>query len=84
MALLIPVPLTRRQRRRTAIKWIIDAASKKQEVGVGHAEGFAKRLADEITAVIEGRSSVWEKRNGVHKMGVQARINTGSRKRGRR
>lgn len=68
VALQIPVPLGLRQRRRQAMTWIIDAASKK-----GNREGFAQRVATEIVAVVEGRSAVWEKRVAVHRLGTSAR-----------
>ncbi|OAQ99057.1 hypothetical protein LLEC1_02875 [Akanthomyces lecanii] len=40
---------------------------------------FAHRLADEIIAVVEGRSSVWEKRKLIHKQGTTARANVEKR-----
>lgn len=61
VALQIPVPLGLRQRRRTAFMWILDAASKRANRGSGK-DMFAQRVANELVAVIEGRSSVWEKR----------------------
>lgn len=82
VALQIPIPLNLRQRRRTAIMWILDAASKRRTSGSGRTM-FAHKVADELISVIEGRSGVWEKRGGVHKLGVAARANLsfGSRKR---
>ena len=74
MALQLPVPLSLRQRRRTAIKWILDAAGKKKSKGSGRSM-FANKIADELIAIIEGKSAVWEKRNGIHKLGVNARAN---------
>ena len=74
MALQLPTPLKERQRRRVAIKWILDAASKRRDRGSGKG-GFAQRVGEELVAVVEGKSSVWEKRNGIHKMGVAARAN---------
>ncbi|KAF2737076.1 30S ribosomal protein-like protein S7 [Polyplosphaeria fusca] len=74
MALQIPVPLGQRQRRRTAVQWILGAASKRRNMGSGKG-GFAQRIAQELIAVVEGRSGVWDRRNGVHKMGVAARAN---------
>lgn len=68
-ALQIPVPLALRQRRRTAIKWIIDASDKRRDTK------FAQRVANELVAVAEGRSSVWERREQVHKIGVAGRSN---------
>lgn len=80
MALQMPTPLALRQRRRTATMWIIDAASKKPSRGSGPAQ-FAHRIAEEIIAVVEGRSSIWEKRNAIHKLGVSARANLSQRSR---
>src|SRR5579871_6158317 len=44
-ALQIPVPLGLRQRRRTAVQWILDAANKKKSRGSGKNQ-FALRVAD--------------------------------------
>ena len=74
VALPLPIPLTARQRRRRAMMWILEAVDKKPSRGSGKLM-FAKRVAEEFVAVIEGRSSVWEKRISVHKMGVSARSN---------
>ncbi|KAF2449637.1 30S ribosomal protein-like protein S7 [Karstenula rhodostoma CBS 690.94] len=74
VALQIPVPLGQRQRRRIAIQWILGAASKRKTNTSGKT-GYAQRVASELIAVIEGRSSVWERRNMVHKLGISARAN---------
>jgi small subunit ribosomal protein S7 len=74
VALQIPVPLGLRQRRRIAVEWILAAATKRKNRGSGKG-GFALRLAEEIIAVVEGKSSVWEKRSMIHKQGVAARAN---------
>ncbi|KAL5116400.1 hypothetical protein ACEQ8H_005748 [Pleosporales sp. CAS-2024a] len=74
VALQIPVPLRVRQRRRTAIEWIMSNASKRRNVGSGKGS-FAQRIAQELIAVVEGRSSVWDRRNALHKLGVAARAN---------
>ena len=74
VALQIPVPLTIRQRRRQAFMWILDAASKRRFRGSGRG-GFAQKVAEELIAVVEGRSGVWDRRGGVHKLGVAARAN---------
>ena len=81
-ALQLPVPLHVRQRRRQAIMWILDAASKRRFQGSGRG-GFAQKVAEEIRAVIEGRSGVWDRRGGVHKLAIAARSNL-SVSRGRR
>jgi small subunit ribosomal protein S7 len=74
VALQIPVPLGQRQRRRAAVQWIMGAASKRRNVGSGKGS-FAQRIAQELIAVVEGRSSIWERRNAIHKLGVAARAN---------
>ena len=74
VALQIPVPLGLRQRRRQAVMWILDAVSKRQSRGSGRG-GFAQRVAEEIVSIVEGKSGVWDRRGGVHKLGVGARAN---------
>ena len=66
----VPSPLALRQRRRRAVMWIIEAADKKKA-----RMGLAERLAEEIVAVVEGRSSAWEKRQQVHRTAVASRAN---------
>ncbi|KAJ4381494.1 hypothetical protein N0V86_002854 [Didymella sp. IMI 355093] len=73
-ALQLPNPLSQRQRRRTAIQWILTAASKRRNVGSGK-NSLGQRVAQEVVSVIEGKSGVWEKRNAIHKLGVAARAN---------
>ena len=65
----IPVPLRLRQRRRTAIQWILASAEGRRE------DKLADRVAKELLSVAEGRSSSWEKRARVHKLGITARAN---------
>jgi small subunit ribosomal protein S7 len=74
VALQLPIPLGQRQRRRTAVQWILSSASKRRNMGSGKG-GYAQRVASEIIAVVEGRSNVWERRNAIHKLGVSARAN---------
>lgn len=74
VALQIPVPLTKRQRRRTAIQWILAAASKRRNMGSGK-NSLGQRVALELINVIEGKSAIWDRRNAVHKLGVAARAN---------
>ena len=76
-SLPIPVPLSVRQRRRTAIVWIIEQSEKRRE------PMFAKRLAQEIIAVAEGKSAVWDRRAQVHKAGTAARVNVAWKNSGR-
>ncbi|RCI15956.1 hypothetical protein L249_2731 [Ophiocordyceps polyrhachis-furcata BCC 54312] len=81
-ALEIPRPLAVRQRRRIAFKWILDVIESKHSRGSGRKQ-FPSRIADEIIAVVEGRSSVWEKRKAIHKLGTASRSNVGTRRRGK-
>ncbi|KAK3994552.1 ribosomal protein S7 domain-containing protein [Cladorrhinum sp. PSN332] len=73
-ALEVPFPLDARKRRRTAVGWILDAVGKKKSKGSGRSM-FPHRVAEEIVAVVEGRSTVWDKRAQVHKLGTAARAN---------
>lgn len=70
----VPVPLAARQRRRTAFQWILDVVDKKRSKGSGR-DMFAHKVAEEIIAVVEGRSSVWDKRQLLHRQGTSARAN---------
>ncbi|KAK4545987.1 hypothetical protein LTR36_002551 [Oleoguttula mirabilis] len=83
VALQIPVPLGLRQRRRQAFEWILDAASKRKSRGSGN-DMFAQKVAEELVAVVEGRSGVWEKRAAVHRLATTARSNLTYGRGGRR
>ena len=61
---VFPMPLSERQRARTAIKWIWEAAKNK---GGRHVE---ERLAREIIAIVKGESEVLKKKSDVHKLAV--------------
>ncbi|KAF2860088.1 ribosomal protein S7 [Piedraia hortae CBS 480.64] len=80
-ALPVPSPLTLRQRRWRAFKWILEAAEKRQNRGSGKKLMFPHRVAQEIIAVVEGKSSVWEKRQALHKLATTARANLGRMRR---
>ena len=80
VALQIPVPLGLRQRRRQAVMWILDAAEKRRTVGSGRG-GFATKVAQELISVVEGKSSLWERRGGVHKLAISARSNLSTKRR---
>ena len=54
--------------------WILDAATKKRTKGSGRTM-FAHKFADELISIVEGKSTVWDRRGGVHKLGVAARAN---------
>lgn len=68
----IPIPLGKRQRRRTAIQWILAAAENRRE------PKLADRVAKELISIAEGRSSSWERRQRVHKLAISARANVKS------
>jgi len=70
----VPIPLRARQRRRTAFMWILDVVKRKRSKGSGR-NMFPHRVAEEIVAVVEGRSSVWDKRTQLHKAGTSNRAN---------
>lgn len=74
VALQIPVPLGIRQRRRQAVTWILDAASKRRSAGSGKGM-FAQKVAQELVSIVEGKSGLWERRGGIHKLAVNARSN---------
>ena len=78
-ALQVPLPLGPRQRRRTAFMWIMDVVNKKPSRGSGKTM-LAHRIGEEIVAVAEGRSAVWDKRQLVHRMGTVNRANLSNNK----
>ena len=82
VALQIPIPLNLRQRRRTAIMWLLDAASRRTTKGSGRTM-FPHKVADELIGIVEGKSGVWDKRGAVHKLGIAARANLALRPRRR-
>ena len=77
-ALEMPEPLPLRARRRIAFQWILDIINKKRSKGSGRKQ-LSNKIAEEIIAVVEGRSSVWEKRRLVHRLATSARANVGSK-----
>ncbi|KAI1458122.1 ribosomal protein S7 [Annulohypoxylon moriforme] len=77
-ALEVPMPLAVRARRRLAVIWILDIVRKKRGSGSGRKQ-FATRFAQEIVAVVEGRSGVWQKRDALHKLGTAVRANLNHR-----
>jgi len=77
-ALDVPFPMEQRQRRRVAMQWILEAALKKKSKGSGRTM-YAHKVAEEIVAVMEGRSGVWDKRMQIHKLGTASRANLSHR-----
>jgi small subunit ribosomal protein S7 len=73
-SLEVPAPLAVRQRRRMAIKWLLDVVEKKPSRGSGRAQ-LANRLSEEVIAIVEGRSSLWDRRDQAHKQSTAARAN---------
>lgn len=57
--------------------WIMDTVNKKPSKGSGRTM-LAHRIGEEIVAVIEGRSSVWGRRDVLHKQGTSNRANLNS------
>ncbi|KAF3761802.1 hypothetical protein M406DRAFT_95072 [Cryphonectria parasitica EP155] len=76
-ALEVPTPITKRARRRVAWQWIMDTVNKKPSMGSGK-KMLAHKIGEEIVAVVEGRSGVWDKRNERHKLGTSVRANLNS------
>lgn len=54
--------------------WILDAVGKRKGGDSGQ-DHFAQRVADEIIAIVEGRSAVWERRAQIHKTAITNRTN---------
>ncbi|KAI0898969.1 ribosomal protein S7 [Annulohypoxylon nitens] len=77
-ALEVPEPMSSRKRRRLAIMWILEAVKKKRGAGSGRKQ-FSVRFAQEIVAVVEGRSGVWQKRDQLHRLGTASRANLNHR-----
>lgn len=78
-SLEVPVPIGRRARRRAAWMWLMDAVNKKPSMGSGKKQ-LAQRIGEEIVAIVEGRSSVWDRRFQLHKLGTTVRANLNSPK----
>ncbi|WPK27326.1 hypothetical protein PUMCH_004707 [Australozyma saopauloensis] len=64
---VIPVPLTKRQRDRQTILWLLDGADKKM------SNDLSVRLGEEIISAWEGKSSGYEKRAQIHKNAIAQR-----------
>ncbi|ORZ31921.1 ribosomal protein S7 domain-containing protein [Catenaria anguillulae PL171] len=67
--LQIPKALDERQRNRRAIVWMLEAAKKR------HEKEFAKRLANEIVAVLEGTSEAIKRKDALYKLALANRVN---------
>lgn len=74
-ALPIPMPLRTRQRRRRAVLWMLEAVEKRPSKGSGKKQ-FAHRFAEEVVAIAEGRSKVWDKRAQLHREVTLLRANS--------
>jgi len=66
----IPIALHEKQRRRRGILYIIDACNKRSE------QDIASRLAYEVLNVLNNSSKALERKNMLHRMGMQHRANT--------
>ncbi|CCJ28643.1 unnamed protein product [Pneumocystis jirovecii] len=60
----IPVPLNEYQQHRKAIIWILEASNKR------HNRNFSERLAQELIAVVDGTSSVFQRKEQLHKLAL--------------
>ncbi|KAJ3319200.1 hypothetical protein HDV06_006640 [Boothiomyces sp. JEL0866] len=67
---LLPKPLTPRQRKRIGIQWISDQASSRK----GNSD-FGTRIGQEIIAIINNESQLLAKKENVHKQAVANRSN---------
>ena len=54
--------------------WIFDAVEKRKFRGSGRG-GLAQKIAEEVIAIVEGRSGVWEKRYAVDRLAIVNRAN---------
>lgn len=70
----VPIPLRERQRRRTAVMWILNVIKKRRSKGSGRTR-FAHKIAEELVAIVEGRSALWDRRGQLHNQGISARSN---------
>ena len=60
-----PVVLTQQQQSRIAVKWILEAVrNRKYEF---NCRNFEKGLFDEVSAIFDGNSSLFQKRFNYHK-----------------
>lgn len=66
-SVVLPVPLTERQRHRTAFLWILEGAEKRR------SPDLSVRLGEELIAAYEGKSSGYEKRLQIHKTAMLQR-----------
>ena len=73
---VVPRPLRIRQRRRVAMVWIRDAADKRNMWQLGKGTR-AHLIAQEIIAIVEGKSRLWEKRAALHKVAMTNRQHVG-------
>ncbi|KAK6456010.1 ribosomal protein S7 domain-containing protein [Scheffersomyces xylosifermentans] len=64
---VVPSPLNQRQRNRFAITWILEGCKKKK------SPDFSVRLAEEIIAAYEGKSSGYDRKAQMHKLAIQQR-----------
>lgn len=78
-ALEVPVPLQKRARRRMTFMWILDAVKKRPSMGSGK-KMLAHRIGEEIVSIVEGTSTLWDRRNTLHKLGTSVRANLNSPK----
>ena len=68
-AIHVPTPLRLRQRRRRAIVWMLESATKRPE------KTFEERFATEVYEVIQGTSPALQKKAQIHKQALANRAN---------
>ena len=69
----VPIPLNERQSRRKGIMAIVEASKKRNDTD------FSARLAREVVAVVEGTSSVLQRKEELHKIALVNRANASVR-----
>lgn len=65
--IIVPVPLTKRQRDRQTIIWLLEGSDKKK------SNDLSVRLGEEIVSAWEGKSSGYEKKARMHKNAIAQR-----------
>ncbi|KAG8799630.1 hypothetical protein FRC17_007078 [Serendipita sp. 399] len=68
-SVMVPMPLTDRQRAFFAVKWLIESSGKR------HEKRIDERLASEVLEILKGESNVLKRKMEVHKVAVANRSN---------
>lgn len=70
-SLIIPTPLSEKQRKKIGIKWLIDQVTKSKTA----VTPFGTALGQELIKIMNGTSAVLQKAVAVHKQALQNRSN---------